>query len=108
MRTINPSNLPMWVLLALATSNCSAVDTAGAMLAPVDLRTTNLVAAEWSATVPEYQSDFLLRIEFNGVRFKGPDGGTSVGVMIMNLCHDFENDAVEMKRRFPGFSLYFS
>jgi hypothetical protein len=78
------------------------------MLTAQGLSQENLVAAEWSASFPEYQSSMLLRIEFNGVGFVGPMGGTSVGAMVMNLCHDFDNDSVTMRRHFPGFSLYFS
>ena len=100
--------LAVFVLAPGMTGIVNGEDTAGVMLAAQGLRQEALVEADWSATVPEYSSNMLLRIEFNGVRFLGPDGGTSVGTMVMNLCHDYDDDSAKVKRYFPGFSLYFS
>lgn len=98
--------LAAWVVLAPAAA--LAADTAGMMLAAEGFYHTNLVSAEWRATVPEYESNQLLRIEFNGINFQGTNGNMSVGAMVMNLCHDYPVDALHVTNYFPGVSLYFS
>lgn len=98
----------MAALLALSPCGAAAYDTAGVMLAAEGFVRTNLVSAEWSAVVPEYESNQLLRIEFNSIQFQGPGGNMSVGAMAMNLCHDYPADGLHVTNYFPGFSLYFS
>ena len=66
------------LILSIASTLCFAKDTAGVMLSAKDFHHAKLVAAEWTATVPEYQSNALLRIDFNSAQFEGAKGNTTI------------------------------
>jgi len=95
----------LWV--ALFASPLLAKDTAGVMLNAVFYH-EQLTAAEWTASVEEYESPGPLRIEFNGIGFRGNEGGHSIGVMVMNYCPQYANDAQQKDGAQPGLTLYFS
>ncbi len=83
-------------------------DTAGVTVAPTGFNHPNLVSAQWTATVPEYDNG-LLRLEFNAIKFAGSSNELVVQWMLMNLCHEFqEDDVVNSTTISQGFSVYLS
>lgn len=89
-----------------------AYDTVGVNVTPSGFDQPNIAEMRWKADVAEFvnpaPSADDLRIEFNSANFAGRLGNVSLGVMIQNVLHEYQEASCSVDSLPGGLELYFT
>lgn len=106
------------ILIAIGiiwSNSAYAYDTVGVNVSPYNFNQKNLVEIKWKADILEFEYNAYsgtniipLRIEFNSVIFLGSKGQSSMGVMIQNLLHKYNEASCAVSSLPGGLELYFT